>query len=74
MQRNELRAERVRRGVKAKDMAALIHKTYSMYQKKERGESFFTIDEIIIIANKLQLTLPQVNAIFFDSKLTSWQH
>ena len=73
MNKAELKAERVRQGKDIQYMADLIGKAYSVYRNKEASISRFTADEIATIANDLQLTLPRVNEIFFDGKLTSWQ-
>ncbi len=73
MKKLELKAERIKQGKDGYYMAGLIDKSYSMYSKKERGVSEFTPEEIVTISNDLKLTLPQINALFFDSKLTEWQ-
>ncbi len=69
MNRNELRAERVKKRRSIGYMAKLIGKSYSSWQKKENGDVEFTSDEIALIANDLELTPSKVNLIFFDSKL-----
>lgn len=73
MKRTELKAERIKQGKSGSYMANLIHRSYSMYSKKERGEFDFSLKEIVTISNDLKLTLPQINAIFFESELTRWQ-
>lgn len=68
-----LKAELARQEKTCGDIAALIGKSYSMASKKIRGEFDFSPHEVVLIANDLKLTLPQVNAIFFGSELTRWQ-
>ena len=68
-----LKAELAKQQKTCGDVAKLLGKSYSMASKKVRGEYDFSTEEIVKIANALKLTLPQVNAIFFDSKLTDWQ-
>lgn len=50
-------------------MADLINKSYSTYQKKENGDIAFTQDEIVTIANDLQMNLLRTNCVFFSNKL-----
>ena len=71
---DSLKLEFARRdkGKSPKDMAQAIGKTENSYRKKERGEVAFSDDDKIIIANELDLTLSQVNEIFFDGKLPNW--
>ena len=68
-----LKAERFKQGKDGYYMSKLLGITYSMYSKKERGCAAFSTEEIIQIANDMKLTLTQVNAIFFESRLTTWQ-
>lgn len=68
----KLEFARREKGKSPKDMAQAIGKTENSYRKKERGEVAFSDDDKIIIANELDLTLSQVNEIFFDGKLPNW--
>ena len=63
-----LEFERKKRGLSREDMAQLIKVSINSYGKKERGCVKFSDAEKIVIANKLQLTLVEVNDIFFDGK------
>lgn len=69
MNTNGLKSERIRKGKSISDMAGLIGKSYSTWQKKEKGSVEFTTEEIAIVSNCLELSPAQMNAIFFDSKL-----
>lgn len=68
----KLEFARREKGKSPKDMAQAIGKAETSYRKKERGEVAFSDDDKIIIANELDLTLSQVNEIFFDGKLPNW--
>ena len=61
-----LKAELAKQQKTCGDLAKLIGKSYSMASKKIRGEYDFSTEEIVQISNYLKLTLPQVNAIFFE--------
>lgn len=65
----ELKAERIRHGKRARDMAGALGITYDAYVKKERGTTGFNTKQIIIVATELQMTMEMVNRIFFDSRL-----
>lgn len=54
------------------DMACAIGKSLNSYNKKERGDVAFDDEEKVIVAKELDLTLGQVNEIFFDGKLPNW--
>ncbi len=51
------------------DMARLIKKSTSSYIKKKAGKVKFENDEIIIIAKAFELSLQEVNIIFFNGNL-----
>lgn len=70
MKKNELKAARIRQDKDSAYMAALIGKSDRTYRKKESGEIKFTPDEIATVAKALNLSLDEVNTIFFDSKIT----
>lgn len=69
MNRNELKAERIRQGKSSSYMGNLIGKSENSYAKKEKGQVKFTPDEMVLIATDLRLSPNQFYAIFFDSKL-----
>ncbi len=69
MKSMELKFARMRKRFSQRDMANAISKSLISYSKKERGEVKFSPNEIIVLANKLGLTLEQTNDIFFDSNL-----
>lgn len=69
MNRLELEYARKRKQKSKADMAAAIGKSVVSYSKKERGEVGFSDEEKVIIARELDLTVDQVNAIFFDGSL-----
>lgn len=69
MNTNELKSERIRKGRSISYMARLIGRSYSTWQKKEKGSVEFTAEEIAIVSNDLDLSPAKMNDIFFDSKL-----
>ena len=65
-----LRYERTRRGYKPDDMARIIGLSHgNTYMIKERGGTCFKPKDIIAIAKEFNLTLDEVNYIFFDNQL-----
>ncbi len=69
MNSNKLKGKRVEKGYTQNEMADFIEKSFDSYSKKERGEVFFTPNEMLIIAIKLELTAQEFNDIFFDGRL-----
>ncbi len=66
-----LKAKRVERNVKQKDLAEALGITEkSMCQKECSKKNKFKADEMIIIAKALDLSFGEFDAIFFDRKLT----
>jgi DNA-binding XRE family transcriptional regulator len=64
-----LKSVRVNQGKTQADIAKVIGRTKDTYSKKERGIICFSPDEISAIAQYLNLSINQVNEIFFDLKL-----
>ena len=69
MNRLELEFARRKRGFTKAEMAQAIGKSVVSYCKKERGAVKFSDNEKLIVANKLELTPDQFNAIFFDGSI-----
>lgn len=67
--RYELKSKRVLKGISAAEAAKLLGKSYVSYNKKESGEVGFTPAEMVVLADKLELTFDEFNRIFFDGKL-----
>lgn len=65
----ELKGLRVTKGKTQTDLAIKIEKSVDSYAKKERGEVFFTPNEIVIVVKELEMTFEQMNLIFFDMML-----
>lgn len=65
----ELQIARMRKGKTAQDMGEAIGKSRESYSKKETGEIRFSYEEVIAVADALDLNLQQVNTIIFDGKL-----
>lgn len=66
-----LKAKRVERDVRQKDLAkALNISEKAMCQKECSSENKFKADEMLVIAKELNLSFSEFNAIFFDHKLT----
>ena len=65
----ELQIARMRKGKTSQDMGVVIGKSRESYSKKETGEIRFSYEEVIAVADALDLSLQQVNTIIFDGKL-----
>lgn len=65
----ELEFARKRKNKSKEDMAVAIGKSVVSYAKKESGEVKFSDEEKVVVARELDLTIDQVNAIFFDGNL-----
>lgn len=70
MNKKELKAERVRNGYSGRDMAELLGLRHGQsYYEKENGHNSFSIEQIITIAERFNLSMGRINQIFFDGKL-----
>lgn len=67
---NLLKAKRTEYGYNQENMSDFLDITSISYGLKERGEYEFTQTEIVIIGIVLKLSLKEINAIFFDNKIT----
>ena len=65
----KLQIARMRKGKTSQDMGEVIGKSRESYSKKETGEIRFSYEEVIAVADALDLSLQQVNTIIFDGKL-----
>lgn len=65
----ELKVARTRKGLTQEQMGALLGLSVVSYSKKERGEVRFLPDQIMVVAEALELDQDSVNTIFFDGKL-----
>lgn len=66
----ELRAARARYGYSGAEMARILGlKCRESYYQKERGKCNFSLDQVMKIANELNLSMGNINTIFFDGKL-----
>lgn len=66
----ELKVARIRRGVKARDMAASIGKTLDSYVKKENGSVRITLHEAQMFLKALEkLSLKEFVDIFYDGDI-----
>lgn len=66
----KLKAARVGKGYIQSKLAREMNITDKTYNRKELGVVAFSIDEVIKIAQLLDLSIEQVNDIFFDNQLT----
>lgn len=67
---NTLKAKRVVKGLSQKELANKLDLSSITYGAKERGESEFSATEIVTLSLVLQLTLAEVNLIFFENRIT----
>lgn len=67
---NKLRSLRAFHCLTQENIAKEIGIATKTYNRKELGEVNFTVVEIIQLASILNLTLQDVDYIFFDNKLT----
>ncbi len=65
----EIKAARVRCGIKSKEMAKILGLKPFTYSMKENGNSPFTIEEVVTVGETLGLTMEQINDFFFDGIL-----
>lgn len=73
MNTNMLKSKRVLLGCTQKDVAKHIGISEKTYNFKEKGKIYFKPNEIISITSKLNLTIQEVNKIFFDNNLPNVQ-
>ena len=69
MNLTELRVARIRRGVKAQELADAIDRTVDSYIKRENGNVRVTLSDAFTITQVLQLSLEEFVVIFFDGVL-----
>lgn len=70
MDRHKLKGIRTSANLTQNELAEHLKVTTKTYNHKENGEIEFKLSEILKIALFLEMTLQQVDDIFFDSKLT----
>ena len=72
MDTNLLKAKRVEHDVKQKDIAKAIHISLKNYCLKENADSCtFSGEQILVLKDMLDLSLLEINNIFFDGLLPS---
>lgn len=64
-----LKSKRILIGMTQKELAQSIGISEKSYNHKEQNKIEFKLNEIIIIAKELKLSLIEVNKIFFDNNL-----
>lgn len=67
---NILKSKRIEKGYSQENLAKKLNMSSITYGAKERGEYEFTPTEILKLALILNLTLSDVNIIFFANKVT----
>lgn len=70
MKVNKVKIARISKNLTQEEVAELLGVTLATYNRKELGLVDFKRDEVLRLAGILDLTLQDVNKIFFDSKLT----
>ena len=73
MKPNEIRAARVRLGLRQKDAAKVLNISNNTYSQKEIGNEKFKIDEIFKLAKLYRLTRDQIDDFFFDGKMKKFK-
>lgn len=66
MDRKLLRAIRLYKEYSQNEMASILGISRKMYGFKENGKKDFTISDVVKIKNHLELSLDDINKIFFD--------
>lgn len=66
---NMLKSKRISKGLIQRRMANKLQITPKTYNSRENGRSEFRTDEILNITAILNLSLEEVNEIFFDNRL-----
>ena len=69
MIQNKIKAKRILKGFTQSQIAEVMSMKKQTYQLKERGISSFSDPEKVDLAIALDLTLQDVNDIFFDGRL-----
>jgi DNA-binding XRE family transcriptional regulator len=69
MNSNLLKSKRIFKGLLQKKAAEKLGLTEKTYNYKENGKVEFKANEIVIISTILDLTMKDVNEIFFDDNL-----
>ncbi len=70
MDTNLLKAKRVEHDVKQKDLAKALHISIKTYCMKENADSCtFSGKQILLLKDLLDLSLREINDIFFDGLL-----
>ena len=63
--RSEMRVARIRRDLSQIDMAEMLGITKQAYWRKENGKNVFSLKDLYILREKMQLTDEEVIDIFF---------
>ena len=66
---NLLKSKRVLKGLTQKKVAEMVGVSEKTYNHKETGKIECKIDEILIISSVLDLTMEDINEIFFNGNL-----
>lgn len=66
---NLLKSKRVLKGITQKELANFIGISEKSYNQKECGKSTLKIRELELISLKLELSIDEINDIFFDKNL-----
>lgn len=69
MNTKELKGQRIRKGKSQTDMANALDITLESYQRRERGKTKFSPEQIAIVARELEFPIKITNKVFFDDKL-----
>lgn len=69
MNQTELKVARIRRGVKAQELADALDRTIGSYINRENGRARVTLSDTLIITQTLNLSLEEFVVIFFDGDL-----
>ena len=63
--RSEMRVARIRRDLSQIDMAEMLGITKQAYWRKENGKNVFSLKDLDILREKMQLTDEELHNIFF---------
>lgn len=66
MNYNEFKAARVKKGHTQESIAGALGMCKSTISKKERGIINFTVNEVVVLKNLLELSVDEVDRIFFS--------
>lgn len=69
MNRNELKGRIVAKGFKVEDFCKEIGMKRVTFDRRMKGQSEFTRDEIVQIVNVLDLSMDEMYSIFFTEKV-----